>query len=96
MFKFNLRKLALMCIDAITIIIASIIAFIMLITMDAFGPGVQITDFQASIIIFAGVSVVCMYFTKVVKMEGEHLWLQITVAKVAVKVQKELMKERTE
>lgn len=65
MFKINLRKLALMCIDAITIIIASIIAFIMLITMDAFGPGAQITDFQASIIIFAGVSVVCMYFTKV-------------------------------
>ena len=65
MFRLNLRKLALLFIDAITIIVASIIAFIMLKSMGVFNPALQIIDFQISILLFAGMSVVCMYFTKV-------------------------------
>ena len=59
----NIRKLMLMAIDAATIVIASILAFVMLTEMDVLST--TISDFYMSILLFVVLSIACMFICRV-------------------------------
>lgn len=63
MMRLNIRKLMLMAIDAATIGIASIIAFVMLTEMDVLTATISI--YYVSVLVFVVLSVACMYICRV-------------------------------